>query len=131
MSRIHDALRLRRVSAGAPHAVRAGQTDAVLSALGYRSEAADDSSPLKPGVALAALAIVVAILAAWYFWPRGSVASLTSTHAPVAVSRTPSPAPPPQAISKPVASSAAAAAPPRIQAPAAKVNRPAQSVSTS
>ena len=82
MSRIHDALRLRRVSAGAPHAVRAGQTDAVLSALGYRAEAADDSSPLKPGVALAALAIVVAILAAWYFWQRGSVASLPSTHAP-------------------------------------------------
>jgi len=125
VSRIHDALRRRRGSTGAPHVLRAGQMDAVLSAFGYRSEPADDSST-KPGAAVAALG-VVAVLAAWYFWPHAPVLPLT-THAPVAVSRTPTPATPPQSISKPVAPSAAAAAAPRIQVSAAKVERPVQPV---
>jgi len=125
VSRIHDALRRGRVSVGAPHAVRAGQSDAVLSALGYRSEVGD-SSPRR-GVALAVLAVIAAG-AAWYFWPRATDRLVAAPRPPIAASKTPSPAPPPQPISKPVTPAAvpAPATTPAVHGIQAKTQAPAK-----
>ena len=113
MSRIHDALRRGRISGAEAQAIRSGHTDTVLSALGYKSEAAESSPrPVAASVAVAGLAVV----AAWYFGPGKVARPAAPKPAPAIASK---PGTPPAAAT-PVAST--------IPAPVAKVTTEVQKV---
>lgn len=117
MSRIHDALRRGRTSGGETQAIRPGHTDAVLSALGYKSEAAEHSpKPVAAIVAVAALAVV----AAWYFWPREMARPVMASPGPTVASK-PSAPPPVQPATKSVAPPPAAKVTPEVQQAAAPI----------
>lgn len=129
MSRIHDALRRGRLSGAETQAIRPGHTDAVLSALGYKSEAAE-SSP-KPIAAIVVMA-AIGIVATWYFWPREPARPVTARPTPALVTRSsappstppvtrPVPAPPPAPAAATIVTSAANVAP-QVQQVAAPIN---------
>lgn len=81
MSRIHDALRRGPGPAGTPNAGRTAHADAVLTALGYRSD--------KPRVTRATLTILVILAgvgaaAGWYLMPEWRPGSKPAAPVPAA-----------------------------------------------